>query len=200
MSGLNNTIKYLVMKQSILAFLFFIPLLASAQIVGTDQNFTDVYTVDGKVVFLKEIKLNNDSIGRNYLILREWMKENYSGDPFNSSIDLDKKRHKTHVVSRVELLLPENSKGIREKIIMKYHFDSFIKDNICVMEITNINFLNNAKENKNTLPQKIKAEDIITNQAITVNDSNKETRENVKKSTLFFLNELNHSLQKVLNN
>jgi len=192
-----NTNKKYNMKKSIFIFLFFFPVLLSAQIVKSGEDFTNVYLFDGKVVFLKEIRLKNDSIEKNYLVLREWMKENYSGDPLNSSIDFSKKRHAAKAISRVELLLPENSKGRREKLIMKYTLDSFITNNVCVMEISNISFINNKKANNNTLSDKIKAENMISDNALAIDDSNSETRKNTRKSVLFFLNELSHSLQQV---
>ena len=183
------------MKQYIVGLLLFFPFMAFAQIVKPGESFTDVYTFDGKVVFLKEIQLMDNLVEQNYLVVKNWMKKNYTGDPFNSSVDFKNKKHKAHAVSRVELLLPENSKGMRESIIMKYTFDAFIMDDICVMEITNVSFLNKPKVNGNTLPDKIKAEDMITGLALTKADENEETRRNTKKSTLFFLNQLSDSLQ-----
>jgi hypothetical protein len=167
-----------------------------SQIVKPDEIFTDVHTANGKVVFLKELQLKSSRIDTNYAYLRDWMKKNYGGSPFISSLDFKKKEYATHAVSRIELLLPEDSRGKRAILIMKYTLDAFIVKDLCVLEVTNITFLNNRKENGNTLSDKIKAEDMITNEALLKPDGNEEVRQNAKKSALYFLNELSLDLGK----
>ncbi|GAB6011868.1 DUF4468 domain-containing protein [Viscerimonas tarda] len=188
------------MKHCAFVFLFFFPVMAFAQIVKTDEIFTDVYTFDGKVAFLKEIQVGDIPRDKSYLDLKRWFRQNYSGDPFNSSIDFSRKKYSAHAVSRIELLLPENSEGISRKVIMKYTFNAFLMNGLCVVEVSNISYLNNPKVNKNTLPDKVKAEDMISDSALSVADANNEIRQNTRKSTLFFLNELSLSLEKALNN
>lgn len=186
-------------KLFILLSLTILPLLSYSQIVKTNEIFENVYTFDGKVVFIKQIQPTSNSLDRNYLALKEWARINFAKDPFNSSINYNDKDKKITAQSRIELLLPENEKGIREKIIMKYRLNGFFDGNLCVMEISNISFINDSKANENTLQQKIKAEDMITDRAILINDTNKETRMNIRKNTLYFFNDLVSSLQRVLN-
>ncbi|MDR1809336.1 MAG: hypothetical protein LBR34_02885 [Prevotella sp.] len=186
------------MKRRILFILLLLPSIAFSQVVKPGEIFSDVYTIDGKVVFLKEIRLNSSRTDTNYTYLCNWMKTNYGNSPLLSSLDFKKKDYAAHAVSRVELLLPENARGQRAKIIMKYTLDAFIVKDICVLEVTHITFLNNRTENGNTLPDKIKAEDMIANVALSQPDGNGEVRQNVKKSVLYFLNELCLDLEKAL--
>ncbi|MFR9166079.1 MAG: DUF4468 domain-containing protein [Dysgonomonas sp.] len=190
------------MKQNIIATLLFlfITISVSSQIVKSDETFTQVQTFDGKVVFLKEIKLTNPSIDKNYDALKKWGIANFGKDPANSSINSENLKKKITAKSRVELILPENSKGIRESVIMKYRIDSFFSDNMCILEITDISYINDKKANRNSLDQKTSAENIITDRAISIADENQETRINIRKNTLYFINDLTNSLQNALNN
>lgn len=171
-----------------------------SQIAKPDEWFEKVTTFDGKVVFVKEIRPQSDDLEKNYKLLKEWGRANFAKDPFNSSINYDDKNKKITARSRVELLFPENARGIRETLIMKYRLDAFFSDDFCIVEITAISFINDPKTNGNTLPQKIKAEDLITDTALSVEDTNKGTRAKARNSTLFFFNDLLDSLQNVLLN
>lgn len=186
-------------KLFILLSLIILPLLSYSQIVKSDEVFENVYTFDGKVVFIKQIQPGSSNLDKNYFALKEWARINFAKDPFNSSVDYNDKSKKITAQSRIELLLPENEKGVREKIIMKYRLNGFFDGDLCIVEISNISFINDSKANVNTLQQKIKAEDLITDQAILINDTNKETRTNVRKNALYFFNDLVNSLQNVLN-
>lgn len=185
-------------KLFILLSLIILPLLAHSQIVKSGEVFDNVYTFDGKVVFIKQIQPASSNLDRNYLALKEWARINFAKDPFNSSVDYNDKSKRITAQSRIELLLPENEKGVREKFIMKYRLNGFFDGDLCVIEISNISFINDSKANVNTLQQKISAENMITDQAILINDTNKETRTNVRKNTLYFFNDLVNSLQNVL--
>jgi len=188
------------MKKSIFILsLFLFSLSAYTQITGTNERFTGISTFDGKVVFVKEIRLNSTSADKNYTALKDWAKNNYAKDHFNSSFSYDDKNHRITVRSRIELLLPEKVAGKRDEVIMKFRIDSYIKNNICVVEITDINYLNARKENVNTLPEKVKAENMVTDKAIEINDANRETRINTRKGTIYYFNDLIDSVQKALN-
>jgi len=188
------------MNKNILSLLFMLfPVIASAQVTKPGEIFTQVYTVEDKVVFLKEIEPKENDLEKNYFILKEWIKINYAKDPFNSNSNYDNKNHSVMATTRVELLLPPNIAGIQEKITMKYRLDVFFSGNLCVIEISGITFQNKAKENSNTLPKKITAEDMISDIVISIDDSNKETRINTRKSTIYYFNELLATLQNVLN-
>jgi len=187
-------------KSLLLLLLVCLPTLAFAQITKSGESFTGVFRVNNKVVFIKEIDIKESTPDKAYLILKEWTKLNFAKDVFNSSTNYEDDKKKVTARSRIELLLPEKQDGLREKMIMKYRLDAFIEDNKCIVEITKISFTNNKKENNNTLPKKISAEDLISDWAISLNDINSETRLNTKKSTLYYLNELISSLQTVIEN
>jgi hypothetical protein len=186
------------MRKYIFSVLFMIPAAIFSQVVGPNEIFTDVNVIGGKVVFLKEIALESNRTDTNYTYLHDWMKTNYGGNPFVSSLDFKKKDYAAHAISRVEMLLSENSRGQRTKMIMKYVVDAFITERVCVLEITNVTFLNDKEKNDNSLPDKLKAEDMITDNALLIRDGNEEIRENTRKSVLFFLNELSLDLEKAL--
>lgn len=168
-----------------------------AQIVRKGELFTKVDEVGGKVVFIKEIPIkSNKTLNDNYQRLKEWAKENYARDPFISSIRHDSKNHEFVAKSKIELLLPQNSKGIREKMIMRYRVNGFIIDGKCVLEITDISYLHeSSKQSEVKLPRIIKAEVFITDKAIAIKDEFSEIRENTRKSTIFFINQLTQNFE-----
>jgi len=185
-------------KSLVLLLVMLFPVLAEAQITPSGEIFKDIKTFDGKVVFVKEIKLPVNDVERNYSNLRSWANINFDKDPFNSSVSYDAKNKKIVARSRAELLLPLNAKGIREKLFMKFKLTAFLKDGMCIVEITDISYINDAKANQNTLKQKIRAEDMVTGAALAQNDADRTTRINVKENTVFFFNDLVNSLEKVM--
>lgn len=185
-------------KLALILLTLLTPVCLFSQITKPNEWFEKVETFNGKVVFVKEIEPQFNNLEKNYKVLKEWGRANFAKDPFNSSINYDDKNHKITARSRIELLFPENAKGVKEAVIMKYRLDAFFTNNLCIVEITSISFINDSKANGNTLPQKIKAEDFITDAALLLEDTNKATRINARKSTLFFLNDLLNSLQNVL--
>jgi hypothetical protein len=188
------------MKRHVFLVLLLFPAMAIAQIVKPGENFTNVYTFEGKVIFFKEIRLKDRQADRNYELMHGWMKKNYSGDPLNSSVDFKKKENRALAVSRAELSLSDDSTGIKAKMIMKYTLNTFIVDDICVMEMSHISFLNNAKENKNSLSDKISAEDLISDAALLKADGNAALRQCTRKSVLYFLNQLSDDFEQALSN
>lgn len=176
-------------------------LLLLSFVYGYGQNliqndkFIYVTTFKNKVVFLKEIPISNKNMDYNYFVLKEWGKKNYSNDITQSNIRYDNKNKEILVKSRVELILPENSEGLRESVLMIYHLNAFILDNKCILEVKNITY--NSPER--TTIRSFKAEDIISDEAIRINDDLGEFRVNTKKSTLYFLNELANELADVFN-
>lgn len=170
----------------------FISISVSAQIIRKGDLFTKVYLVNDKVVFIKEIPSNKGiSKEANFKILRDWAKENYGRDPFISSIRYDAKNTEFIAKSKIELLLPQNSQGIREKMIMRYRINGFLSGDKCILEITDISYLyENAKRSNIDLPHVIKAENFITDKDISIRDNLTEIKNNTRKSTLYFVNEL----------
>lgn len=176
---------------------FFLSANCFAQVVKQGEKFTIVPEIEGKVTFLKEVPIvGSMSSDGNYTLLKDWALEKYGKEPFVSSIRYDTKNREFIAKSRIELLLPPNSTGVREKMVMRYRINGFIFQDKCVLEITDISYLyENSSKNK-LLPRIIRAEDFITDNAINIDDEVKEYRENTRKSTLFFLNEIGESLEK----
>jgi len=172
-----------------------------AQIVRQGEAFNDVSVVNGKVVFLKEIPLKKGfSKDANYELLKDWAKKNYGKDPFISSVRYDAKNYEIIAKSRIELLLPANSKGVREKMIMRYRVNGFLFQDKCVLEIREITYMyqNNSGEDK--LPKVIRAEEFITDEIIDGNGDFQELKLNTRKSTLYFINELSKEFTSVFAN
>ncbi|MDR1883634.1 MAG: hypothetical protein LBR26_12755 [Prevotella sp.] len=186
------------MKKIILHIIcFLLPSICFSQIVRLGESFADVPLIDGKVVFLKEIPFKKDlSADANYKILKDWAIVNYGKDPFVSSVRHDSRDREFTAKSRIELLLPADSKGVQEKIIMKYRINGFIFQDKCVLEITGISYLYKNKTTGKLLPREIRAEDFITDNAIKLNDNIQEFRINTRKSTLYFLNELSKDFER----
>lgn len=162
-----------------------------AQVVQQGGKFTEVPVIEQKVVFMKEIPSKQGvSMEANFKVLKEWAREKYARDPFISSVRYDAKNNEFIAKSRIELLLPPNAQGEREKMIMRYRVNGFLFQGKCVLEITEIAYLYENQNKNISLPKIIRAEDFITDKAIGIRDTLQELRTNTRKSTLFFLNEL----------
>ena len=164
-----------------------------------ENVFTSVPEVNGKVVFQQFIHthqgLNED---QSYAMLYKWGKDNYAGNPLLAGIRFNDKDRSITISSKVELLLPENSQGVREKMMMNYRFDANITNAGCVLKVRDITYQNVREKGKSFFPSNTSAEDMITDGAINSNSETKELKTNVRKSTLYFLNELYNELKKVL--
>lgn len=167
---------------------------AYSQDLLQNEKFSYVPTFEGKVIFLKEIPLKYSNQNNSYLHLKEWCKMNYASDPLISNIRYDNTNKEIVIRSKIELLLPPNAKNVREKVMMTYHFNTFIFDSKCILEIKDISYV---------LPHEkkaVKAESLITDRTLAISDDKHEIRANVKKSTLYFLNELADNIEIAVNN
>ena len=164
-----------------------------------ENVFTSVPEVNGKVVFQQFVHtsqgLNED---QSYALLYKWGKDNYAGNPLLSGIRFNDKDKSISVSSKIELLLPENSQGVREKMTMNYRFDANITNAGCVLKVRDVTYQNVREKGKSFFPSTSTAEDMITDSAINSNSENKELKTNLRKSTLYFLNELYNDLKKDL--
>ena len=183
--------------------LLIVGLVLTVIIAGSAQNqdenvFSTVPEVNGKVVFQQFIHthqgLSEDQI---YSLLYKWGKDNYAGNPLLSGIRFNEKDKSITVSSKVELLLPENSDGERLKKMMNYRFDASITNAGCVLIIRDVTYQDGDK-NKSFFPKLSSAEEMITVNAINSNSNDKELKENLRKGTLYFLNELYNDLKNVL--
>lgn len=175
----------------------FLSISCFSQVIKQGESFSTVPLVQGKVVFLKEVAAKKGfSSEANYNILRDWAKNNYGRDPFISSVRYDSRNREIIAKSRIELLLPANAKGVREKMIMRYRINTFMFDDKCVLEITDISYMYQNTKGDKTLPKVIKGEDFITDAALDLNDELRELRINTRKSTLFFFNELSKDFER----
>lgn len=190
------------MKKYLVLIAFVFSFTASyAQVVKQGQKFEDVTEVNGKVVFLKEIPLKKGfSKDFNFQLLRDWAKKNYGKDPFISSVRYDVKNYEIIAKSRIELLLPANSKGVREKMTMRYRVNAFIFEDKCVLELTEMTYMYQNTSPDDKLPRVIRAEEFITNKVIDANGDYQELKLNTRKSTLYFINELAEEFTSVFAN
>ena len=150
-----------------------------------ENVFTSVPEVNGKVVFQQFVHtsqgLNED---QSYALLYKWGKDNYAGNPLLSGIRFNDKDKSISVSSKIELLLPENSQGVREKMTMNYRFDANITNAGCVLKVRDVTYQNVREKGKSFFPSTSTAEDMITDSAINSNSENKELKTNLRKSTL----------------
>lgn len=185
--------------------ILFIVGLVFAYIIGVNAQtqkenvFSSVPEVNGKVVFQQFIHthqgLNED---QSYSLLYKWGKDNYAGNPLLSGIRFNEKERSITVSSKVELLLPENSDGVRQKTMMNYRFDATITNAGCVLVIRDVTYQNVQEKGKSFFPKTSSAEEMITDSAINSNSSDKELKTNLRKGTLYFLNELYNDLKEKL--
>jgi hypothetical protein len=156
-----------------------------AQGALADQPAT-ISVKQGKVVSEKELDLdiNNNSA---YEILRMWARDNYGKDPFISSVRYDNQGQFITAKSRIELLLPPDSKNVREKVVMRYRIDASIVNGKCIITFKEIAYLYENPLKPDLLPKISKAEELITDQALSLKDNRSELRSNIRKSTLYFI-------------
>lgn len=163
-----------------------------------ENVFTTVPEVNGKVVFQQFIHtdqgLNEDQV---YSLLYKWGKDNYAGNPLLSGIRFNEKDKSITVSSKVELVLPENSDNVRLKQMMNYRFDATVTNAGCVLIIRDVTY-QDATKSKGFFPKLSSAEEMITDSSISSNSNDKEYKENLRKGTLYFLNELYNDLKKVI--
>lgn len=185
------------MKRIYIIFLLLVALLsgASAQVIGLNEEVVAVPLIENKVAFVKELSIKpGKTKGEAYEMMSLWANNSYGRDPFISSVRFDKEKAEIVAKSRIELLLPTDSKGIREKFVMRYRLNSYITaENKCVLEVVDLSLLyQGSKTNPKTkiLPRLIKAEDFITDEALAIDDDLSEIRLNARKSTLYFINQL----------
>lgn len=184
------------MKKIIFTVLIFVSALT---LVKAQSVFTTVPVVNGKVMFQQFIHIDQElTPDQRYALLYKWGKDNYAGNPLLSGIRFDDKGKSITVSSKIELLLPQNSDGVREKVIMNYRFDATITNAGCMLVVRDVTYQNSQSSKSSFFPKTFTAEDTITPTAISaVSGADKEFRTNTQKSTLFFLNELYSDLSKI---
>lgn len=189
--------KHIEMKKKVYTLLAAIFLLAQ---VSGQSVFTSVPVVNGKVVFQQFIHIEQDlSADQRYSILYKWGKDNYTGNPLLAGIRFDENNKSITVSSKVELLLPQNNAGVREKLIMNYRFDASITNAGCMLIVRDITYQNPLIKGSSLFPKTFSAEETITSEAISSSASaaDKEFKMNVQKGSLYFLNELYNDLNAI---
>ncbi len=184
------------MKRGLLIITILMSLLLQSK---AQSVFTSVPVVNDKVVFKQFIHIDQGlTPDQRYSLLYKWGKDNYSGNPLLSGIKFDDKAKTVTVSSKVELLLPPNTEGVREKVIMNYRFDAAVTNTGLSINVRDITYQNNMSKSSKIFPKTFSAEETIAPVAITASpESEKEFRVNTQKSTLFFLNELYDDLNNV---
>jgi hypothetical protein len=178
------------MKKQILTFL--ILMIAFFTVEGQiDAGFTTVPVINGKVVFEQYI-LAEQGVGadQKYALLLKWGKQKFTGNPMLSGIRFDDKARSVTVSTRNELILPENSVGVKEKIIMSYRFDASITNAGCMLVIRDITYQSTQKDNGSFFPKVYTAEQTITDQAVSATGVEGVWRNAIRKETLSVLNKL----------
>lgn len=163
-----------------------------------ENVFSSVPEVNGKVVFQQFIHTEGLSESQSYALLYKWGKDNYAGNPLLSGIRFNEKESSLTVSSKVELLLPENSDGVRQKMMMNYRFDANITNAGCVLIVRDITYQSSQGKGNSIFPKLFSAEDMITDSAVNTSSTEQEFRGNLRKGTLYFLNELYNDLKKEL--
>jgi|GEM_PF-1121560 len=170
-----------------------------AQGLLQNNEFRYVPVYKGQAVLVKEIPLRDISeAAQNYTRIKNWVKKNYTTNIFTSSILYHNEEQRVSVKSKVELLLPIlNIQNTSEKSVMSYTLNIFISNRKCIFEVTDITYkIQNAIPN---LKNKVKAEDFVTEEALSIQDQYIKEKIETQKGTLYYFNNLIESLAKSLN-
>ena len=171
-----------------------ITLTIHSQNIFQNNKFTSIPILDGTAVLLKEIPLKNNNLNKSFSSLQNWGKINFGNEPLVSSIRVISKDRIIYCQSKVELLLPKDKKGVREKVMMSYKLDAFLINNKCVLEIKDIKYNISKQQSLDLIKTHFSAEEMVSNNAIQTNDKLKELRNNTRASTLYFFNNLADNL------
>lgn len=159
------------------------------------QVFTKVPVVNGKVLFQQFIHVEEDmSTNQQYALLSKWGKDSYANNPKLSSIRFDEKNQSITVSSKTDLLLPENSQKVKEKITMNYRFDASITNAGCVLVFRDITFHDDRNKSNSFFPLTYSAEEMITDESITLKSDSQEFKKNLRKASLSFFDQVYLSL------
>lgn len=173
-------------------YLFFFIALFSCGISNAQEwSFDPIKTVpeiDGKVILEKHLNLDVDAAS-SYQLLKFWAKDNYGRDPFISSVRYDDASNSITAKSRIELLLEADSQGVREKVVMRYRIDARIQGGKCIVSFRELSYMYENPQKSNFLPKLSRAETLITDEALSLKDGNNLLRSNIRKSTLYFINQ-----------
>ncbi len=183
--------------KKITILLFF---LATCLIYGKAQPvFTNVPVLNGKVIFQQYVYIDQElSENQRYSLLYKWGKDKFTGNPLLSGIRFDDKARSLTVSSKVELLLPENSAGVREKMMMNYRFDASITNVGCMLVIRDITYQTEPARGSSSFPKAYTAEEMITeSSAASGSAADRELKSNTRTSTLAFFNQLYDDLNKI---
>ena len=143
------------MKQILIFILITFPLLVTAQ--GHKGDVKECAPMkEGKICYRDTVHVKDLDQKQIFNIINEWAKKNYGKDIFLSNVSTKKSKGLINISSKIELLLNET-----DKTTVKYKMKIFCHDNSYVVEVSNIVYLYDPKEEKKykTYP----AESVIAN-------------------------------------
>ncbi len=159
----------------------------------TDAVFSSVPVVNGKVIFQQFIP-NTDgaNAAQQYARLQQWGKNRFQGKPLLSGIRYDDKGRSVTISAGEELRLPANGGG---SVTMRYRFDTSVTNAGYTLVIRDITYQQSEQPGSTSVfPKTYSAEQMITDQAVSAAGAEKELRNNTRKATLAFLNNLYEEL------
>lgn len=172
------------MKKTFFALIFFSVSLFTAH-AQADVVFSTVPVVNNMVVFEYFIHSEQElSADQKYAQLQQWGNAQFRGNPMVSGIRFDDRTRTMTVSLRTELALPSD-----ETITMHYRFDVSVTAVGGMVVIRDISYQQPAA-NGSIFPTTHTAEQMITDQAVAVNDDNRMLRNNVRRTTLVYFNRL----------
>ncbi len=156
--------------------------------------FSTVPVHNGKVVFQQYVYVEKEmSAAQKYTSLNKWGKKKYTGNPSLIGIRFDDKQNSMTVSAKTELVLPENSAGVKEKVIMTYRYDTSITNVGCMLVIRDVTY-QLVRDKNTTFP----AEETISDSAIaSAGGDNKVLKQNIRNSTLSFFNQLYDEMKSI---
>jgi hypothetical protein len=191
---MNNTYKPLFVLVCMAMF------VCGPSLIGqTTATISSVPVVNGKVVFEQFLPAEQtDNASQRYIKLQDWAKKTFTGNPLLLGIRFDDKAQSVTVSSKAEILLPANTSGGQEKMIMSYRFDATITNAGCLLVVRDITYQPAKKDSGSFFPKIYPAEETITDQAVATSSNEREMRVNLRKETLRLVNKLNSDLSQAL--
>ena len=158
-----------------------------------DAAFTNVPVVNGKVVFQQFVPNSEGATAdQQYARLQQWGRSKSQGNPLLSGIRFDDKGRTMTISSGQELPISAGGNAAGN-ITMRFRVDASVT-NAGFMLTVRYHHQSEQSGSNSIFPKTYAAEQMITDQAVNAMGEERDLRNNTRRATLAFLNNLYEEL------